>query len=319
MSRSDINYTKEAFLSRWNLAFLVVGIALSFGIYGLGVLPFWLPLLFVTAGELLYIGILPRNERYRRHVRSQKIAEKHRPPTKTEIFRSLSRDDQRRVKRLRDLRDEIRANYQSLSYASQGLLENHLKKIDGLIESYLQMLDQRRRHRGQMDSATENRVIKQIRSIENDIDDDSKRVQAVKKRRLKVLKQRLARFKKARENLEIIGAQLGTIEDVVKYIHEQSWTMQNPEEITFQLDTLLEEVEETQSSVREIEDVFSASPSSLLDEYDDLNDEADEPLSDVDADAIDDLSTEELLDLPEETQQADSESASMSSQDRLKE
>jgi hypothetical protein len=317
MSRSDINYTKEAFLNRWNLAFLVVGIALSFGIYGLGVLPFWLPLLFVTAGELLYIGILPRNERYRRHVRSQKIAEKHRPPTKTEIFRSLSRDDQRRVKRLRDLRDEIRANYQSLSYASQGLLENHLKKIDGLIESYLQMLDQRRRHRGQMDSATENRVIKQIRSIENDIDDDAKRVQAVKKRRLKVLKQRLVRFKKAHENLEIISAQLGTIEDVVKYIHEQSWTMQNPEEITFQLDTLLEEVEETQSSVREIEDVFSASPSSLLDEYEEEIEDEEEALSDVDAGAIDDMSTEELLDLPEETE-ADSSSTS-ERQQRVKE
>jgi len=294
MSRESINYTREAFLNRWNLIFLAAGIAMSLGIYGLTVLPFWLPLTFVMAGELLYLGVMPRNERYRRHVRSQKIAEKNKPPSKNEIFRSLNREDQRRVKRLRDLRDEIRANYQGLSYASQGLLESHLKKIDGLIESYLQMLHQRERYQGQMDGASEQRVLRRIRDLKEDMADDNDRVRAVKQRRMKVLKQRLARFKKGHENLEIIGAQLGTIEDVVKYIHEESWTMQNPEEITFQLDTLLEEVEETQSSVRQIEDVFSSSATDLLSDYDF---ESDADSLDADDDLLDeDLLDEDLLD-----------------------
>lgn len=68
-----------------------------------------------------------------------------------------------------------------------------------------------------------------------------------------------------RENLEIIEAQLDTIDDVIRYIHEQSLTLRNPEEITFQLDTLLSEVEETEAAVAEIEDVF-ASPAALLGE-----------------------------------------------------
>jgi hypothetical protein len=104
-------------------------------------------------------------------------------------------------------------------------------------------------------------------------------VRAVKKRRLRVLEQRLARFKKGHENLEIIGAQLGTIEDVVKYIHEQSWTLQNPEEISFQLDTLLNEVEETQDSVQEIEEVFS-SPGDMLGDTELFEDEETAPLED---------------------------------------
>jgi len=61
----------------------------------------------------------------------------------------------------------------------------------------------------------------------------------------------------------------------VKYIHEQSWTLQNPEEISFQLDTLLEEVEETQASVEEIEEVFS-SPRELLSDVDLLDESDDE-------------------------------------------
>lgn len=323
MSRESINYTREAFLNRWNLLFLAAGIAMSLGIYGLGALPFWLPLTFVMAGELLYLGVMPRNERYRRHIRSQKIAERNKAPSKNEIFRSLNREDQRRVKRLRDLRDEIRANYQGLSYASQGLLDSHLKKIDGLIESYLQMLHQRERYRGQTDGASEQRVIRQIRDLREDMADDSDRVKAVKKRRMKVLKQRLARFKQGHENLEIIGAQLGTIEDVVKYIHEESWTMQNPEEISFQLDTLMEEVEETQSSVRQIEDVFSNSATDLLDDYDfeasaDASiDETDLEDVDFDEEDLEDLEEDALLD--EDLTSSEEESSATQQRGKVKE
>ncbi|HHP7239480.1 hypothetical protein [Longibacter sp.] len=307
MSREPINYTREAFLHRGNLIFIVAGIAISLGIASVTTVPAWLPLIFVMAGELLYMGIMPRNERYRRHVRSQKMAERNRAPSKNEIFRSLSREDQRRVKRLRDLRDEIRTNYQGLSYASQGLLDSHVKKIDGLIESYLQMLHQRERYRGQMNGASEGQVLQQIRDLKDDMADDSERVRRVKQRRMKVLKQRLARFKKGHENLEVLGAQLGTIEDIVKYIHEESWTMQNPEEITFQLDTLMEEVEETQLSVRQIEDVFSSSASELLDDYD-----FESEMSGVDTD-------DDLLTSTDSPSEAEDESAESTSRVREKE
>ena len=270
MSDANINYTKEAFLNNWNLTFLAVAAVVSVVVAGITNLPIWLPLLFLSAGELLYLGTVPRNQRFRRLVRSQKIAERRKPPSQKEIFQHLTRRSQRRYARLRKLKDEIRQNYQSLSYASQGLLDSHLRKIDDLLESYLNLLHQRERYRNYMDSATENEIMESMDALKADMADDSERVRAVKKRRLHVLEQRLARFKKGHENLEIIGAQLGTIEDVVKYIHEQSWTLQNPEEITFQLDTLLEEVEETQASVQEIEEVFS-SPRDLLGDMDILD------------------------------------------------
>ena len=275
MSNEAINYTKEAFLNNWNLVFLAVAAVLSVVVAGVTGLPIWLPLLFVSASELLYLGIVPRNQRFRRLVRSQKIEERRKPPSQKEIFQLLSRRSQRRYARLRKLKDEIRQNYQSLSYASQGLLDSHLRKIDDLLESYLNLLNQRERYRNYIDNATEEDIQQSIKTLKDDMADDSERVRAVKKRRLHVLEQRLARFKKGHENLEIIGAQLGTIEDVVKYIHEQSWTLQNPEEISFQLDTLLEEVEETQASVEEIEEVFS-SPRELLSDVDLLDESEDE-------------------------------------------
>lgn len=279
MSDESINYTKEAFLNNWNLAFLAVAAVVAVVLAGITNLPIWLPLLFVSAGELLYLGTVPRNQRFRRLVRSQKIAERRKPLSQKEIFQHLTRRSQRRYARLRKMKDEIRQNYQSLSYASQGLLDSHLRKIDDLLESYLNLLHQRERYRNYMDSATETEITQSIESLKEDMADDSERVRAVKQRRLRVLEQRLTRFQKGHENLEIIGAQLGTIEDVVKYIHEQSWTLQNPEEVTFQLDTLLEEVEETQASVQEIEEVFS-SPRDLLGDVDLLDEREDVESSD---------------------------------------
>lgn len=302
----DVNYTKEAFLNTWNLVFLLVAAVTIAGLGLAGVVPGWmlnLTVVLSAGAELLYLGVMPRNQRFQRHVRSQKIAERNRAPSQREIFSQLRNRSQRRYAKLRKLKDQIRENYQRLSYASQGILNNHLKKIDGLLESYLDLLHQRERYRDFVDSATKSSILKSIEALKEDMRDDAERVRSVKQRRLKVLEQRLARFHKAHENLEIIGAQLGTIEDVVKYIHEQSWTLQDPKEVTMQLDALLEEVEATQSSIREIEDVFS-SPGEYIDEDLDDLDALDAELESVvgrDLDAV--------LDLPADDRSADEDPA----------
>ena len=264
----DINYTKEALFNTWNLVFLITVVAVSAALGLVGIFPGWLPELLLLIGggaELVYLGVMPRHKRFQRYVRAKKRAERHQAPSQREIFSQLRNQSQRRYAKLRKLKDQIEANYQKLSYASQGILTSHVDKIDGLLDSYLDLLHQRERYRDFMNSATEERILDAIEALKKDMADDPDRVRAVKQRRLKVLERRLARFRKAHENLEIIGAQLSTIEDVVRYIHEQSWTLQNPEEVTTQLDTLMREVEETQSSIREIEDVFAA-PSDYIDE-----------------------------------------------------
>ena len=312
----DINYTKEALFNTWNLVFLIAVAAAAAALGVIEFLPTWLPQLILLVGggaELTYLGVMPRTERFQRYVRAEKRAERHQAPSQREIFSQLRNQSQRRYAKLRKLKDQIQTNYQKLSYASQGILSSHVDKIDGLLDSYLDLLHQRERYRDFMDSATENRILESIESLKKDMADDPDRVQAVKQRRLKVLERRLARFRKAHENLEIIGAQLSTIEDVVRYIHEQSWTLQNPEEVTTQLDTLLQEVEETQSSIREIEDVFAA-PSDYLDEG------LGEDIEALDAEL--DAATEAPLDLPEQDEEATSEtdeSAEQSSQSRVRE
>ena len=280
MDEANINYTKEAFLHPWNLTFLIVAMAVSFGVSLVGFPEFLFEtiLLFAAALELVFLGTMPRNERFRKAVRARQAAEAAKPPTKKEIWRLLSRPNQKRYYRFKDIEKEIEENYRKLSYASQGLLESHINKIDGLLESYLKLLYQKERYEFYGQRTEEETVVRSIEDLRDDMSDDTPRVRAIKARRLKILEQRLERFKKSRENLEIIEAQLETIEDVIKYIHEQSLTLRNPDEISYQLDLLLTEVEETEASVEEIEEVF-ARPTDLMSEMDtfDLEQTPEEP------------------------------------------
>ncbi len=288
MNDRDINYTREAFLHPWNLTFLIAAMLTAF-VMGGGFL-FNLVLLIAAAAELMYLGVVPRDPRFQRVIRSQKAAERSKAPSQKEIFNLLGRQNQRRYVRLRRLEKEIRSNYEKLSYASQGLLDSHLKKIDGLLDSYLNLLYQRERYEVAMQQSTQSEVSAAIAALKDDMADDPPRVKSIKERRLRILLNRLERFKKGRENIDIIDAQLATVEDVTQYIHEQSLTLRNPEEITFQLDTLLSEVEETEKAVQEVEDVFAPGSDiagigtgSLLDGLDDTLNDITGDLSDAEA------------------------------------
>lgn len=268
MSDQNINYTKEAFLHPWNLTFLIVAMFVAFLVSMTALVwPFNTILLMVAAFELIYLGNMPRMERFRRAIRSRRAIEHAKPPSQKELFHGLSKHSQRRYAKLRKLEKQIASNYRKLPYASQGMLDSHVKKIKGLLDSFLSLLYQNERYEFSADGSTEREVVDAMEQLRLDMVNDPPRVKAVKARRLRILEQRLDRSKKGQENLEIIKAQLETIIDVTKYIHEQSLTLRNPEEITFQLDTLLQEVEETQASVVEMEEVFS-DPVDLLNAMD---------------------------------------------------
>ncbi len=258
MKDGDINYTREAFLHPWNLSFLTVGIGASLGMGFIdgGNLLFQSLLTVVVASELLILGYTPRQKRFRNLIRAKHAAVAAKPPSQREMYRQLSRVNQRRYARLRDLEKELHANYQKFSFASQGILESHAAKIEGLMSSCLKLMFQQERYMAFGQRRNEQELATAIAALEADLVHASEPLRNIKLRRLKVLEQRLQRFKQSQEQLEMIEAQVATIEDVVKYIHEQSLTLNNPEEITYQLDVLLSEVEETEATVSQIESIF---------------------------------------------------------------
>src|SRR5690606_19053599 len=174
MNDVDINYTKEAFLNPINLAFLIVAMLTAFFLSGSEPV-FNLILIMAAALELMYLGVVPRNERFRRAIRSQRAAEHAKPPSQKEIFQLLTKTSHRRHARLRKLEKDISPNYPKLSSATQGLLESHLQKIAGLLDSYLNLLYQKERYEYTIRAGTEGEVLQAIASLREDMADDTER------------------------------------------------------------------------------------------------------------------------------------------------
>lgn len=258
---SSINYTREAFLHPLNMGVLLVATISAFALADVGLVSNLV--LSMTFGvELMYLGIVPRLPRFRKNVKLKKLRERNPGNEDKTVFQNLDEKSKRRFLVLKHLAKLIKENFDKLPYSSQGLLENIRKKIKELISNYLTLLDLHKRYQLYMNTSVEDSLKREVKHEEQNLNDlESERLKRTKARRINILKKRLKKFDIAKEKYLICETHLETIEDAIRYIYEQSMTMSNPEEIGFQLDNLLEEVEETSQIIddldREILPIYS--------------------------------------------------------------
>src|SRR5437870_797028 len=81
-------------------------------------------------------------------------------------------------------------------------------------------------------------------------------VPQINRKRIEILTKRLEKYDKVRENQNVIKAQCSALEDVLQLIRDQSVTMRDPQQVSDQLESLVHEVEQTEETVRQVEDIF---------------------------------------------------------------
>lgn len=249
----NINYTREAFMNPINLGLLLVSTLTAFFMTGLGDVSSLL-LTAVFGVELMYLGIVPKLPRFRKKLELKKIKERHAANNEKELFQSLDNKSQKRFLVLKHLAKLVQENFEKLPYSSQGLLDNIGKKIDELLGNYLTLLDLIKRYEVYLNTSLESNLKEEvIRQIEEIKTLESEKLKRTKARRVAIMQKRLKKFSVAKEKYLVCETHLETIEDAVRYIYEQSMTMSNPEEIGFQLDNLLTEVEETSQLIDDLD------------------------------------------------------------------
>ncbi|MDX1585431.1 MAG: hypothetical protein R3222_01755 [Balneolaceae bacterium] len=260
---TSINYTREAFLHPINMGFLLVATVTAFTLSDVGLISnVILSMAFGT--ELMYLGIVPRLPRFRKNVKLQKLRDRNSEDEEKTVFQELDQKSKKRFLVLKHLTKLIKENFDKLPYSSQGLLENIRKKISELISNYLTLLDLHKRYKLYMDTSVEESLKQEVKNEEEKIETlKSERLKKTRLRRIAILKKRLKKFEIAKEKYLICETHLETIEDAIRYIYEQSMTMSNPEEIGFQLDNLLEEVEETSQLIDDLDQDILPSYSGL--------------------------------------------------------
>jgi hypothetical protein len=263
----QINFTKEAFLHPANLVWLLVGTISAFVANGFES-GFSSAILSFTLGmELIYLGVLPKLPSYQKSVKLKKEKELPDESGDKRIFHSLDGRSQKRFLVLKHITKEVKKNFETLPYTSKGMLEHVITKMDGLLSTYLSLLDMNRRFQMYMNSEVETEIENEVKKQEKKLEDaESDQLKATGKRRLNILNKRLNKFQIAKEKFLICETHLETIEDAIRFIYEQSMTMPNDEDVGLQLDHLLAEMDETTSIIQDLDD-------SLLPGFDDLDKE----------------------------------------------
>lgn len=293
----SINFTKEAFMHPINLGMLLVSTVTALLMTNVGLAPNVL-LSIIFGLELMYLGTVPRLPRFRKNLKMRKLQERSPAAAERSTFQGLDKKSQKRFLILKRLAELIKENFDTMPYSSQGLLENIRNKIQELISNYLTLLDLHKRYQLYMNTSVEEGLKREVQDEKEYIKQlESDRLKHTKARRVKILQKRLKKFEIAKEKYLVCETHLETIEDAVRYIYEQSMTMSNPEEIGFQLDNLLEEVEETSQLIDDLDQ-------DILPFYSDLDD------LDLDSD---------FLELDDEKEQTTESGSKVNSSSRIKE
>lgn len=246
------NYLKEAFQWQYN----VIGLA---GAAGLALISGTaLPILLAAGIELMYLAVVPQSSRFRRLVRSWKYEEekKAHDAKVRAMQQQLPADVRERYVRLGQVAQSIRANYARLSSTSQIFVDQVQQRIDALMTSFLRLASAESTYNEYLQRTDTRRVEQEITALERNIEKQAPKVQEINRKRIEIMRKRQERFTKIREDLQVIQVQCAAIEDVLALIRDQSISLTDPQQVSEKLDTLMQDVESTEATVKEIEDFF---------------------------------------------------------------
>ncbi len=258
------NYFAHAFKSQYNL----IGIGTALGFAFLAGSAF--PLILVAGAQLMILPLVAGSERFQRLVRArvsteaQEEKQEKKQVETGEILRGLPEVERQRYRGLETLAAEIRRNYQGLDASSRMLLDELIQKLDFLLSFYLRMRSSVARYEAYFSTTDPDRIEERIAMLGHEIERGPERIQPIKAKTKAVLVKRLARYKKALENKQLIDAQTETVLEVLQLLRDQSFSIRDPREITSQLDGLMSSAEETERGVRDMEDILSAEQDLLL-------------------------------------------------------
>jgi hypothetical protein len=273
-------YIKKAFLYHWNLlAFLGgMGFALLSGHPDVAV-----PL--VLAGETAYLGFLGTHPRFQHYVDAQenKVA---RARAQEEAFERLIRAlPPSRVRRFEALRDrclelrQIAARLQDPGAPASvsALDEIQLGDLNRLLWIYLRMLFTQytleqffERTSADQLQAEIRRVEDRLRRLEQEPKSDARtRIRQSLQANLETARSRLDNFEKARDNHEMLQAEIGNLEAKIQSITEMAINRGETASITGQVEQIAEGLVRTERSIGELgfdtgSEMFGAAVPDLL-------------------------------------------------------
>jgi myosin heavy subunit len=256
----QINFVRAAL--KWQYNWIAMAGAAAFAV----VCASGLPLILAAGLELIYLSLVPNSGRFQRLVRSWKWEEEKRQHEMklSAMFHELPPEMRTRYAHVAEVCEAIRANYARLSSTTQIFVKQMEDKLSGLQQGYVRLLFAAHQQREYLQVTNPGEIERELEQLKKDLSKDAPKVQDINRKRIEILTKRLEKFEKIRENRQVIDAQCAATEDVLQLIRDQSVTMRDPQQISDQLETLVQDVEQTEQAVKEVEAIFElATPDDL--------------------------------------------------------
>ncbi len=246
------SYLKAAFANPYNLSLLGGGLLAS----ALTLNPL---IAIVTLGlEVLWVVNAPGSKKLQEWLWDPAFDEEERAKEeaeRAERLKNLEETDRERVMSLLARQDEINAlAAQNPSFTGE-LLRSELTKTDRLVEAFIEMANTCSRYEAYLDSIDLSELEKDRRRWESIARNEGTRSSEteIAKKNLAVIMKRFEKMKEIHQYLTLARGQLDLIENSFQLIADQIVTMQSPQELTGQLDELLDGVESIKQTAADTE------------------------------------------------------------------
>ena len=246
------SYLKKAFANPYNLTLLAGGLAAS----ALTLNPL---LAVITVGlEILWVVNAPGSKKLQQWLWDPEFETEERAKeeaARAERLKHLDEGDRNRVLDLLARQHEIHAlAAQNPSFTGE-LLRTELTKTDRLVEAFIEMANTCTRYEAYLESIDLNELERDRRrweTIANKQDTRAAETEIARKN-LAIIMKRFDKMKEIRHYLMLARGQLDLIENSFQLIADQIVTMQSPQELTGQLDELLDGVESIKQTAADTE------------------------------------------------------------------
>jgi hypothetical protein len=213
--------------------------------------------------EALWLLHAPDSKRLRHLLwdpRFSKVKEALDAQERAQRLAGVSADERARVDTLVRKQKDIRAQAARNPSFTGELLKNELVKTDRLVSAFVDMTVTCARYHEYLESVDLGALERDRRRYEaqvrNGKPDDAET--GLARKNLAILLKRLEKMKEIRRYLTVAQGQLDLIENSFQLIQDQIVTMQSPQELSGQLDELLDGVEAIQETTHETEKILSS-------------------------------------------------------------
>jgi hypothetical protein len=253
-----VPYARYAFANPYNLSLLAgaATVAVATQNWFLGV---------VTLGaEALWMLFAPGSRLLRKTVWDKKhaaVLTEQESQRLTAIVRSLPADEAVRCVALRSKKEQIDKMCNENPAFTAELLRGELAKLDELVHSFIEMSSACVRYLEYLRTIDLDGIEKDIRRYSHLVDnapDDDKERRSLAMKNLGVLQARKAKVAEIRKYLVTVRGQQDLIENTFQLLADQILTMRSPQELSGQLDELMDGVEAVRQTARDTEKILQA-------------------------------------------------------------